>query len=331
MRPNVTISIVNFNHLKHLPACLEAVRDQTAQASEVIVTDNASTDGSTSWLQENASDCRIVLNDRNLGYAAGHNAAFRMATTPYVLALNCDVVLDERFVEHVTSTLDAAPKAGSACGRLQRGCKGDTSSLDSTGLFPDRLRRFHDRDHDAVDAGQRRLPAPIFGPSGSAALFRRSMLEDVAFEGQYFDEDFFAYYEDADLAWRAQRRGWTSIFVPDAIGWHVHEDMSRARSRRRDPDANFRQMLLTRNRHLCFLKNDRFEEMARDLPFLLAYDLALEVYLLTRKPGLAVRWPREVARALIRTGRKRADTFKRSRRTVRLSDWFDLDHPPHGL
>lgn len=324
----VTVSIVNYNHLRYLPACLDALRAQSLQPEEIVVLDNASVDGSPEWLRKHAGDVRIILNSRNTGYAGGHNRIFRTLRTRYVLALNCDVVLDRDFLSRVIAALDRVPRAGSACGRLYRGKRGETEILDSTGLFPDRFRRFHDRDHDMPDRGQRRIPSRIFGPSGSAAAYRLSMLEDVAFEEEYFDESFFAYCEDADLAWRAQRLGWSSVLVPDALGWHVHDDLSRARSGKRGGDASLRQLLLIRNRHLCFLKNDGLVEIARDLPWLLGYDLALEIYLLARKPRLAVRWPAAVAASLTQTGRKRTALMTRQRRAVRLSTWFDPDADP---
>jgi GT2 family glycosyltransferase len=151
------------------------------------------------------------------------------------------------------------------------------------------------------------------------------MLEDIAVEGQYFDEDFFAYCEDADLGWRALRRGWRSIFVPEAEGWHVHDDISRAKSKKSSPDAQFRQLLLMRNRHLCFIKNEPWLDLMTAAPLLLAYDMALESYLVSRGSKLALKWPISVARHLPAIGRKRAQQFRSARRQVHLSHWFDIE------
>jgi GT2 family glycosyltransferase len=325
MASTVTVSVVNFNHERYLPACLEGLRHQSLPPTEVIVRDNASSDGSLQWLRRNASDVNTIASTENMGYAAGHNRTFEASRSDYVLALNCDVALAPDFLKSMTSALESDPTAGSACGRLYRGKPGQTGRLDSTGLFPDRFRRFHDRDHDREDHGQRQIPGYVFGPSGSAAMFRRSMLDDIEVDGQFFDEDFFAYCEDADLAWRAQRRGWTSIFVPEARGWHVHDDMSRARSHHADHDARFRQLLLMRNRHLCFLKNEPWVDLARAAPLLMAYDGALETYLISRGSELTVRWPLSLARQLPRLGRKRAREFGRALRQVHLADWFDVE------
>jgi GT2 family glycosyltransferase len=195
----VTVSIVNFNHRRYLPACLEALRQQSSLPNEVVVRDNASSDGSLEWLRANAPDVTIIAGKENSGYAAGHNRTFERAQTPYVLALNCDVALAPDFLNSATDALDADLGVGSACGRLYRGEQGQSDQLDSTGLFPNCFRHFQDRDHNLEDYGQRECPGLVFGASGSAAMFRRTMLDDVSTDGQMFDEDFFAYCEDADL------------------------------------------------------------------------------------------------------------------------------------
>jgi GT2 family glycosyltransferase len=313
---SVTVSIVNFNHLRFLPSCLQALAAQAVPPERIVITDNASTDGSREWLLENASTCELLLNKRNEGYAAGHNRAFRDAATTYVMALNCDVTLDPGYFSAMLEVMSARPEAGSACGRISLGRHGGVNRIDSTGLFPDRFRRFRDRDHGMPDTGQRQEIEFVFGVSGSSALYRRAMLDDVAQAGMYFDEAFFAYCEDADLAWRAQKAGWKAVYVPGATGVHSHEENTRARSASRGADAEFRQMLLIRNRHLCFLKNDSPAELARDVPWVVGYDAALMAYLSIRKPRLGLRWPIEVVR-----GAKR---IRRSTSTVRINlrEWF---------
>ena len=319
----VTISIVNFNHARYLPACLDAVRAQSLAPADVVVTDNASSDDSVSWLRQNAGDVRLLDHRENLGYARGHNLAFESAQTPYVMALNCDVVLDRDFLRQAVAAMDSDDSIGCVCGRLYKGLKGESEVLDSTGLFPDRFRRFKDRDTDQLDRGQRMQIEFVFGASGSAVVFCKEMLSDVSIHGEIFDEDFFAYYEDADLAWRALRRGWKALFVPEARGWHVHDNLSRTRSGRRDAPAVFRQMLLARNRHLCILKNESRRDLLRAAPALLAYDAALQAYLTKHSYGLAVRWPISMARLLPVMARKRAAIYDNASADVCLADWFD--------
>jgi GT2 family glycosyltransferase len=322
---SITVSIVNFDHMQYLPRAIEALRSQRLQPDRVVVLDNASTDGSREWLRLHGAGLDVVLNDVNRGYAGGHNQVIRTVDTEFVMVLNPDVVLEHDFLARMVETLRKDCRIGSASGRLLKGREGSKGILDTTGLFPDPFRRFLDRDHNILDTGQRARISPIFGASGSAAFFRTSMLEDVAWQGEYFDEDFFAYCEDADLAWRAQRRLWESVLVPGATGWHIHEDVSSVHSRRRDRGTKFRQFLLTRNRHFCLLKNEPLADLLRAAPRLAGYDTALQGYLARRSPIVATRWPLSVARLLPRMLEKRADIARGARTEVRLMDWFNWD------
>src|SRR5204863_6092868 len=131
--------------------------------------------------------------------------------------LNPDTVLDPAFISELVLALDTRPDAASASGKLLRM---DGKTLDSTGIVMLREQRHLDRGADQPDTGQFEKFEEIFGPSGAAAMYRRKALDDAAIDGQYFDEDFFAYREDADLAWRCRLLGWTSIYVPTAVAQH---------------------------------------------------------------------------------------------------------------
>src|SRR4029077_15994254 len=120
-------------------------------------------------------------------------------------------------IEALVRAMDSRPDAASASGKLLRL---DGTTIDSTGIVMMREQRHLDRGADQNDAGQFDQAEDIFGPSGAAAMYRRSALDDAAIYGQYFDEDFFAYREDADLAWRCQLLGWTSLYVPAAVARH---------------------------------------------------------------------------------------------------------------
>jgi GT2 family glycosyltransferase len=96
-----------------------------------------------------------------------------------------------------------------------------TNVIDSTGIYFTPNMRHLDRGAEEVDHGQYDRPQYVFGPTGAAAFFRRSFIDDVSVEGEFFDEEFFAFREDADLAWRAQLMGWKCLYVPTAVAWHV--------------------------------------------------------------------------------------------------------------
>lgn len=96
-----------------------------------------------------------------------------------------------------------------------------TNIIDSTGIYFTRNMRHLDRGAEEVDRGQYDRAQYVFGASGAAAFFRRNFIEDVSVEGEFFDEEFFAFREDGDLAWRSQVMGWKCLYVPTAVAWHV--------------------------------------------------------------------------------------------------------------
>ena len=116
-------------------------------------------------------------------------------------------------------------KAGAVCGKLLRWQPSEqppqTRILDSTSIYFTRNMRHLDRGAEETDDGHYDRLQWVFGATGAAALFRRSFVEAVSVDGEFFDEEFFSYREDADLAWRAQLLGWQGLYVPQAVAWHV--------------------------------------------------------------------------------------------------------------
>jgi GT2 family glycosyltransferase len=213
--PTISVQIVTFNSESDIGPCLASLSRQTRSDFRVRILDNASSDLTRDRLE--LADADILLADSNTGFAAAHNRLARQWPASLVLFLNPDTVLDPRFLEELASALERNPEAGSATGKLLRM---DGMTLDSTGIVMTRNQRHLDRGAGEADLGQFDAPGEIFGPSGAAALYRYACLEDVAIAGQFFDEDFFAYREDADLAWRSRLRGWTSLYVPLAVARH---------------------------------------------------------------------------------------------------------------
>ena len=208
----VTVGIVTWNSAACLESCLASVRAQTHRPVELLVVDNHSADGTRPLLERLTAPGERVQLDRNTGFSSAHNLAIRRTRGTYYLALNPDVILAPDFVSVLAQTLDVEPHAGAATGKLR--LADEPARLDSTGIVMVPEQRHFDRGQGQVDRGQYDRTEPVFGASGAAAFLRREMLDDVAIEGEVFDEDFFAYREDVDLAWRAQWRGWRCLYVP---------------------------------------------------------------------------------------------------------------------
>ena len=211
----VSVNIVTFNSAGDIEACLESLACQTFRDFRVHVLDNASADDTVSRLK--AFDITLVQSAINSGFARAHNDLIRAYPSEYVLVLNPDAILKPEFLARIVAALEARPDAASATGKLLRL---DGKTLDSTGIIMLRNQRHLDRGAGDPDLGQFDKAEDIFGPSGAAALYRMKALTDVAIEGEFFDVDFFAYREDADLAWRCRLMGWNSIYVPDAVALH---------------------------------------------------------------------------------------------------------------
>ena len=211
--------------------------------------DNETTPESRALIEGLTSDDERVLSSANLGFADAHNQLIHSTPADYYLCLNPDAVLSPGYVRELVEVLEAGVTVGSATGRLLRL---DDDVIDSTGIIMTPDQRHLDRGA-GEPAGGRYLegPEPIFGPSGAAALYRRAMLDDIAWQGEFFDRAFFAYREDADLAWRAQWRGWTSLYVPAAVAWHRRRVTPERRSAL-PADIN---RYSVRNRFLLRIKN----------------------------------------------------------------------------
>lgn len=223
----VSVTIVTYNSGRFIKRCLESVLEQRYPHQEVIVVDNASTDGTIDILETFEDRCRVVYNQENIGFAAAQNQAIGMARGGWVLTLNPDVLLLPTFVQALVEAGRIDPRVGSVCGKLLVMSASfelpEQPLVDSTGIYFTPMLRHLDRGGREADNGHYLTHEFVFGATAAAALYRREMIEDVSIDGEFFDPDFFVYREDADVAWRAQLLGWRCIYTPRARGYHVRK------------------------------------------------------------------------------------------------------------
>lgn len=331
MKSRLLVSIVTFNSAADLPRCLESLRRQTFRNFLVAVWDNASADGTGRVLSERSGELAdAVLSGINLGYGAGHNRLLARHESEYVLFLNPDAVLADDCLKRAMAALDAHPECGSLSPKILRlnppsgdptvgeAASSDTPILDSTGIFWTANQRHFDRGGGEEDRGQYNRPAYVFGVTGAAAFYRRSCLKDVAYCGEVWDEDFFLYREDADLAWRAAWRGWKCLYDPSARAGHVrrvfpHDRRSAGRTANRHS---------VKNRFLLRIKNMPLATWLRFFFPITMRDLAVLAYVPFREPSsLPAFW--EVAQLLPRFLAKRRTVLGSARVPRReIEDWF---------
>jgi GT2 family glycosyltransferase len=255
----VTIVLVSRNPGSFVDLVFPSIHAQTYVRHEIVVVDNGSSDGSVERIRAVAPAARILLLGHNTGFSHALNAGVRAAAGEYVLSLNFDVVLEPGFIGALVAALASRPEFGWAAGAMRRLTEnGVGDDIDCNGHYLLRSRYCYGYDPDHPDPAWYSTPREVFGASACAALYRRSMLDALTFEGQIFDEDLFAYFEDVDLDWRAQQQGYRCVFVPTARGAHARG----GRNLRGRPEV---AALLMANRFLVMLKNDELRDLARDL------------------------------------------------------------------
>ena len=279
----VSVNIVNWNGLSYISVCLDSIFGQDYQGDvNVMIIDNASTDGSLELIVKNYPAVRLLKNKHNIGFSRAHNQAIRFSKGDYCLLLNYDITLTKNFLSEMIKAAECREDIGMVSGKLYRTTNGNSNKLlDSTGIeMPFYFQT--PRGELAEDMGQFDNTEYIFGPCGAAPLYRKTMLEDIKINGEYFDEDFVNYVEDVDLAWRAQLRGWKSIYTPKAVAYHI-----RGVTRLNDKIVRDGYYAIGyRNRYWAMYKNITKGEFKRNSFKIILKEL---VFLLTKKPGACSR------------------------------------------
>ncbi len=325
MNPLVSVTLVTHNSRKFLRRCLVALFHQTYRPLEIIVLDNASTDGTAELADAWDGAVKVIHNKENTGFAAGQNTAISASTGSWVLTLNPDVHLMPDFISTVVEAGGGDPGVGVVCGKLLRAMPDLTIPgariLDSTGVYFTPCLRHFDRGWNETDHGQYDRPEYVFGATAAAALYRREMIDDVALDDGFFDPDFFAYREDADVAWRAQLLGWRCRYVPEAEGYHVRRVLPE---RRKSTPAVLR-MHSVKNRFLMRVKNITPGLYLRCLRSATVRDaLVLGGCIFSEPSSLPAFW--KAAQCLRRSLHKRSQIMRR--RVVNdedLAAWFQVD------
>lgn len=328
--PRVTVSLVTYNGMRWLPGCIASLRAQTVAEYELIVLDNASTDGTRTWLRDMADTderMRLIESNENLGFARAHDRVISEARGDLVLLLNQDVELDQGFLWHAIGAFSSRPEVGSVQARVRRlGPNGERASmLDTTGLEVHRDRRFVSRAQGQMDGVQHSTPGPVFGVDGPVPVYRRAALQDARLPRQggweILDEDFYMYKEDVDLAWRLQALGWSAWYAPDAIAWHARGAGGARTSTIRDIvrtnrslSANVRRWSW-RNHRLMLLKNERVRDGMLDLPWILRRELLSLGYILVADPVVGLRAISDLIRLIPGALRKRRYLQRRLQRS----------------
>lgn len=211
----ISIVVTNFNGESFLPQCLDSLLNQSYEDLEIIVVDNASTDGSRELVSSKYQNVRLVALETNGGFAAAVNAGINAAVGDVVVLLNNDTMAEPDFVKELYSALLNETSAAMAAPKML--FLRSPKTINSMGLGYSITGTNHDIGFGMSDDSFVESHNWIFGPCGGAGMYRRQMFETTGL----FDEDFFMYYEDVDYCFRAQLTGHKCISVPAARIHHA--------------------------------------------------------------------------------------------------------------
>lgn len=211
--PAVSVIVVNFNRVNLLRACLQSLLQQDAPNVELLVLDNGSLDGSADMVAAEFPGVKLIRSPANLGFCAANNAAIAIARAPFIALLNNDAVAESQWLSALLAEA-AAPDVGMVASKILVASRPGLIDKIGHGIYWDGQNR--GRGSGEIDTGQYDRDRDILWPDGCAALYRKSMLDEIG----GFDEDFFAYADDADLGLRARSAGWRARYAPSAVVRH---------------------------------------------------------------------------------------------------------------
>lgn len=319
----VSLIVLNYNGEKLIKSCLDSLVKLDYAKKEIIFIDNASSDGSVNFVLKHYPNVRVIANTENSGYAGGADQAVRVSRGDFVMVLNPDIIFEPNYLNVLVARLRRDPEIGAIVGKLrkynfERGEK--TNLIDSAGLLMFRNRRCVDRGQGEEDHGQYDEAEEVFGITGACPLYRKSALEDIRVDNEYFDTSFFMYKEDVDISWRLRLRGWKCFYEPAATGYHgrgtgvFSRDSMRQVAKGRKKLSRFQKHYSYKNERLMRAKNDMWENVWCDIGPILWKELLMSGWIVLREPYLLRSFgqfllglPRAIRRRYQIMGRKKVN------------------------
>lgn len=293
--PRISINLVTWNAEKYIKHCINSVLQQTFKDYELNILDNNSSDDTVEIIEKNFPQFKILKNKENIGFAPAHNKLFTWSKSEYILCLNQDIILESKFLENAFNFINNASdknQIGAIAPKLfhwefnnedpyNADKSGKTNIIDTCGF-----QVF--KNHRAVDIGQLEenreefnQTKEVFGTSAACPIYFKKALEDIKINNEYFDEDFFSYKEDVDLAFRLRIAEYKCYFVPDLIAYHdrsIKRGLNVAQNRKNR--SSWVNEYSYRNHIYLLLKNEFFLNFIKCFFPLFIYELKKFVYIL---------------------------------------------------
>jgi GT2 family glycosyltransferase len=259
------VIIPNWNGKHFLTECIDSLKEQTFRDFETILVDNGSTDGSAEFAEKRYGDfIRIIPNKTNIGFTGGNNIGIRAARGKYVVLLNNDTWAEPTWLEELNRATHLDPPIGMWASKVCSYYKRNQIEAVGELIYRDGLCR--SRGQFELEQGQYERVEEIFFPPGCGGMYQKAVFEEIGL----FDEDFFAYADDAEIGIRARLAGWRCVLVPKAVLYHKNSGSTGQYS-------PFKAFYVERNRFWITLKYFPLPLLFVSI-FFTAYRFALQAY-----------------------------------------------------
>lgn len=271
----ITVVIPNYNGIKYLSDCLKTLEEQEEGTPEfsVLVVDNGSTDGSERQLSELWPHVQKIFLPENTGFCHAVNVGIRAAATPYIVLLNNDTKVKSGFIKSLYEAITKDNKIFSVSAQMLMWDRPDL--IDDAGDNYCVLGWSYARGKGRASS-QYNKPAEIFSACGGAAIYRKSVFEEIG----YFDEEHFAYLEDLDIGYRARIFGYRNYYEPSAQVLHFGSASTGSRYNAR------KTTLASANNVYVIGKNMPVLQLLLNLPFLLLGFLVKFLFFCRKRMGI---------------------------------------------
>jgi len=267
----ISIIILSYNSEKYIENCINSCLNQSLLPYEIIVVDNDSKDQSKQIISKFSSIITFFL-PKNKGFTGGMNYGFHQSKGDYILFLNADIILDKNYLSEIIKPFHFDPRIGTITGKFYR--MNQPGKIDAVGnKLTLRLTLKNNRNYDKASY--------VFAANGCAPLYKRKMINDLMFNDQFYDEHFFCFLEDSDIAIRAFYQGWKTYFVPDAIGFHKRSASFKSKESFFDKPDHIQYQILI-NRYRLIYKNFNFIFIIIFMPFFLTNEFLIWFFLLSK-------------------------------------------------
>lgn len=271
---------MTWNSEDSIAACVESVLKQTYADFDLLIVDNNSQDRTCDLISQ-YNDPRITLyrKKENTGFCGGHNFAINHSSSEFVLLVNPDIIMDQYYLENAMAAMLTEKRIGTVCGLLLQSNSSDPNCVvDSAGLSKKRSGIMRLNHHGENFHERTFKKSKVFGCDGALPLYRRTMIEDISHDGEFFDEMFFAHKEDWDVSWRAQIYGWETLFDPSCIAVHPRHFRPKSLIVRNSISIDIK-VHSVKNQLILLLKNEAFLSFLINFIFIVPRQLAILLYI----------------------------------------------------